>query len=287
MSLAYAAAAILIWSSLATLSVALNGVPALFLMGSTSLLGGLLSLPWSRRWNLNPAVIAIGAGGQFFYHLLYFVALRTAPPVNASLVHYTWPMFIVLLSPWVIKETRLRPVHIACALVGFAGAALAMADHTTFGGFGWSLGYACSLAAALVWASYSLALKRLGDTTPADVGLSCIIAGVAALLLHGLFEPTLRLSSRQVIDLAILSVGPMGIAFYLWAYALKHGDPRSVGVLSNATPLLSTAMLIATGKGKATALLVVSACLVCAAGALAVYSNARERRQGLHGRVAS
>jgi len=150
MSLAVATAAILIWSSLATLSVNLNGVPSLFLMGSTSLLGGLLSLPWARRWNLSPSIIAIGAGGQFFYHLLYFIALRTAPAVNANLVHYTWPMLIVLLAPLVIKGTRLRPVHVACAVVGFVGAALAISDRTTLTEFAWSLGYAYAFAAAMV-----------------------------------------------------------------------------------------------------------------------------------------
>ena len=41
----------------------------------------------------------------------------------------------------------------------------------------------------------------------------------------------------------------MGAAFYLWDVAMKRGDPRVVGVLAYATPLLSTALLlVVTGR---------------------------------------
>ena len=40
----------------------------------------------------------------------------------------------------------------------------------------------------------------------------------------------------------------MGIAFYLWDVAMKRGDPRVVGTLAYATPILSTALLaLSTG----------------------------------------
>ena len=44
--------------------------------------------------------------------------------------------------------------------------------------------------------------------------------------------------------LAALGLGPMGAAFYLWDVAMKRGDPRVIGVLAYATPVLSTALLL-------------------------------------------
>jgi len=45
-----------------------------------------------------------------------------------------------------------------------------------------------------------------------------------------------------------MGLGPMGAAFFLWDYALKRGDPRLIGTLAHLTPVLSTALLIATGS---------------------------------------
>jgi drug/metabolite transporter (DMT)-like permease len=279
MALVGALAAILIWSLLATLGVSLNRVPPLFLIGASLLIGGLLSLPWARKWHLRWTTVVVGAGGMFFYHLLFFLALRTAPPVSANLVHYTWPMLIVLLSPMVVTGTRLKPVHVAAAVIGFLGAALAIGGADTSAAFRWDWGYAYAIAAALVWSIYSLAMKRLGKGSPADVGLACILAGSMALFLHARLEPAAQLATSQVSELAMLGLGPMGAAFYLWAYALKRGDPRVVGVLANATPLLSTAMLVATGRGRISAMLIASVILVCFASVLVLYSQSTLRRR--------
>lgn len=52
MPLLAALAAILMWFSLATLTVSLAGVPHLYLTGMSLFIGGALSLPWMMRWSL-------------------------------------------------------------------------------------------------------------------------------------------------------------------------------------------------------------------------------------------
>ncbi|WP_239015180.1 EamA family transporter [Archangium violaceum] len=42
------------------------------------------------------AVWLTGVGGLFGYHFLYFLALKTPPPVEANLINYLWPLLIVL-----------------------------------------------------------------------------------------------------------------------------------------------------------------------------------------------
>ena len=41
----------------------------------------------------------------------------------------------------------------------------------------------------------------------------------------------------------LLGLGPMGVAFFLWNFAMTRGDPRTIGALSYLTPLLSTLLL--------------------------------------------
>lgn len=124
MPLLAALTAILMWSSLAALTVSLAGIPPLYLTGLSLLIGGALSIPWMRHWAFSWRALATGTYGQFTYHVLYIVALRSAPPVS----------------------------------------------------------------------------------------------------------------------------GPIGGAFYIWSYAMRRGDARTISVLSNATPILSTFVLFIVGN---------------------------------------
>ncbi|WP_427087133.1 EamA family transporter, partial [Ligilactobacillus animalis] len=53
----------------------------------------------------------VGVGGLFGYHALYFLALRFAPPAEAGLLNYLWPLLIVLFSSLLPGE-RLAIHHI-------------------------------------------------------------------------------------------------------------------------------------------------------------------------------
>ena len=59
----------------------------------------------------------VGVGGLFGYHALYFLALRFAPPAEAGLLNYLWPLLIVVFSSLLPGE-RLAPHHIVGALLG-------------------------------------------------------------------------------------------------------------------------------------------------------------------------
>ncbi len=247
-----ALAAIVLWSSLATLGVALAQVPPFLLTGAGLLIGSLIALPLSgfdlRRWRVPGRTLAVGAGGLFGYHFLLFMGLRLAPPVQANLVNYLWPLGMVVMAPLFLPGMRVRAGHVAAALLGFAGAATAILGRAhggsmLAGGFRW--GYLFALGAALTWASYSLMTRRLPRFPTAAVGGFAAIAGLLALLCHAVLEPRASLSMAQWELLAVLGLGPLGGAFFLWDAALKRGDPRRIGLLAFLTPLLSTALLMA------------------------------------------
>lgn len=248
----FALAAIVLWSSLATLGVALAAVPPFLLTGAGLLIGSLIALPLSgfdpRRWRVPARTLAVGVGGLFGYHFLLFMALRLAPAVQANLVNYLWPLGMVVLAPLFLPGLRVRAGHVAAALLGFAGAATAILGRGAPGAtpsleFHW--GYLFAFGAALAWAVYSLLTRRLPPFPTAAVGGFAAIAGALALLCHVLLEPGASLSAAQWALLALLGLGPLGGAFFLWDAALKRGDPRRIGLLAFLTPLLSTALLMA------------------------------------------
>ncbi len=245
----YALGAIALWASLAALGVQLRHVPPFLLTGIALLVGSLLALPLvlkdRRQWKVSGSTLLLGVYGLFGFHFLLFIALRHAPPVEANLVNYLWPLFMVVLAPLFLRGVQLRTVHVAAALLGFAGAAIAIlgASNNTAGG-GWSWGYLPALASAFIWASYSLLTQRVAPFPTAAIGLFGLVSGALSLLCHWALEPSVALSGGDALLLAVMGLGPLGAAFFLWDKALKLGDARQIGILSYLTPLGSTALLM-------------------------------------------
>lgn len=243
----YALGAIALWASLASLGVSLTHIPPFLLTGITLIIGSVPAWPFVLRdpsqWRIPMRTLALGVYGLFAYHFLLFIALRHAPPVEANLVNYLWPLFIVVLAPVVLPGVALRVPHVVAALLGFGGAAIAIVGGRELSGtLAW--GYIPAAAAAFIWATYSLMTKRVTAFPTTAIGLFGLVSGALSLLCHVLLEPSVTLQARDWSLLAVLGLGPLGGAFYLWDKALKLGDARHIGILSYITPLASTTLLI-------------------------------------------
>ncbi len=244
--------AIALWGGLAWLGVRLSAMPPFLLVGTALTIAGVLASPTWRRWRVPARVLALGVFGLFGFHFFLFVALRLAPPLQANLVNYLWPLLIVLLAPLLLRDARLSRWHVAGGLLGFAGALVAITngrwpDGAGLGSHDAAWGYAAALLSAFIWATYSLLGRRLrehGTTFPtAAVGLFCLASGLLSLLCHATLEPAYAFRPSDAGPMALLAFGPMGAAFFLWDAALRRGDARAIGTLAYLTPLISTALL--------------------------------------------
>lgn len=251
----FALGAIALWASLASLGTALAHLPPFLLTGLALTIGSLLGLPSvlrdRRAWKVPPTTLALGVYGLFGFHFLLFIALRHAPPVEANLVNYLWPLLMVVLAPVLLRGVRLRALHVVAALLGFAGAAIAILAARNGGGNanGETWGFALAAGSAFIWASYSLWTQRVPTFSTAAIGLFGLVSGLLSLACHALLEPSVALTARDWLLVALCGLGPLGAAFYLWDMALKRGDARQIGILSYLTPLASTALLLlVTGR---------------------------------------
>jgi len=253
--------AILLWASLAMLGLRLSHLPPFWLTGVVLLMGSVIALPLSRldfsQWRLPLRTLALGVYGLFGFHFLLFIALRHAPPVQANLVNYLWPLGMVVLAPLLLPGMRLTLRHALAAGIGFAGAALAITGgRAVEGGLAW--GYLPALGSAFVWASYSLLTQREPPFSTSAIGLFALVSGTLSLLCHVLLEPPAQVRSEDWPALLLMGLGPLGAAFYLWDAALKQGNPQQIGLLSFLTPLLSTLLLL-WSSGQAVSLTVAGA----------------------------
>jgi drug/metabolite transporter (DMT)-like permease len=265
--------AILLWGLLAVLALRLSAIPPFLLTGIALLIGSLVGArALARRPPPLPA-LALGIYGLFGFHFFLFLALRHAPPVEANLVNYLWPLLIVVLAPAIVPGISWSARHGIAALLGFAGAALLIAVGKGPLGGGESIGdpgskawagYAFAAISALIWSTYSLLTRRFAHFPTGYVAWFCLASGLASLACHVAFESPYRPRGDEWPFLAALGIGPMGAAFYLWDRALKRGDPRVIGNLAYLTPLLSTLVLVVVGGGSLTLTALVAMALILA-----------------------
>ena len=265
--------AMALWASLAALGVSLSHVPPFLLTGLALLVGSLIALPLSRfdwrQWRIPTSTLVLGVYGLFGYHFLFFIALRHAPPVQANLVNYLWPLGIVVMAPLFLPGVSLTARHVLAALIGFAGAVLAILGRGGTGETVWAWGYIPALGSAFIWASYSLLTKRVRAFPTAAIGSFALVSGLLSLLCHAWLEPATALSARDWGLIALLGLGPLGGAFFLWDAALKRGDARQIGVLSFLTPLLSTLTLLWVRGEAPSASVVLAAVMIIGAAVMA------------------
>ena len=269
--------AILMWSLLAALTVATGTIPAFQLAAMTFAIGALVgSLTWIGRpeaiaalWQ-PPLAWIVGVGGLFGYHALYFLALRFAPPAEAGLLNYLWPLLIVLFSSLLPGE-RLAPHHVIGALLGLAGTVLLFVAGSGSGFAPGQLpGLIAAFVAAFVWAAYSVMSRRLKSVPTDAVAGFCLVTALLAAGVHGLVEVTVWPDTAgQWLAVIALGIGPVGAAFYAWDIGMKRGDIRVLGAASYATPLLSTLFLILAGFAKPSANIAIAAVLIAGGGLIA------------------
>lgn len=278
--------AILMWALLALFTAGSGAVPPFQLAAMCFTVGTLIGVVAlmrhpSRLAGLRQpmAVWALGVGGLFGYHFLYFTALRNAPPVEAGLIAYLWPLFIVVGSAMLPGE-RLRWHHVAGALMGLAGTAMIVARGGVAFETRYLPGYAAAFLCALTWSSYSLASRRFGAVPTHAVTGFCAATAVLALVCHVLLEQTVW-PATPAQWLAVLGLGlmPVGAAFYAWDHGVKHGDIQILGATSYAAPLLSTIILVAAGFGALSWRIAIACLLITGGAGLAAKDMLTRRRR--------
>ncbi|WP_165216456.1 aromatic amino acid exporter YddG [Affinirhizobium pseudoryzae] len=266
--------AILMWSLLALMTAASGTMPPFQLSAITFAIGSLPGIvllalrPERLKLLRQPGKVWLtGIGGLFGYHFLYFTALRNAPAVEAGLIAYLWPLFIVVGSALLPGE-RLRWYHLAGALSGLAGTvAIVSRAGISFEGT-YLVGYGAAFLCAFTWSGYSLLTRRFEAVSTDVVTGFCLATSLLSLLCHLALETTVwPVHGSEWLAIVGLGLLPVGAAFYAWDYGVKTGDIQILGAASYAAPLLSTLILVLFGFAEPS-FRIALACLLITGGAV-------------------
>jgi drug/metabolite transporter (DMT)-like permease len=262
------------WSTLAPLTAAAAGIPPLELLAATFgiafvcglsgllLVGGRTAI---RKLSQPVRYLAFAVTALFGYHALYFTALRLAPPAQASLLAYLWPLFIVVFSTLGDRQARIQTRHILGTLLGLTGTALLIMsrEEHQIPAASRHLGLLAALGCALTWSSYSVFNRRFRNVPTEAMVIVCGIVAVLGWAAHWVMaEETVLPHLPQWLVILALGIGPVGVAFFAWDYGTKQGNISLLGTLSYAAPVLSTLLLVIFGRASASISLLVACALV-------------------------
>ncbi len=252
----YGVGAILCWASLAAaVGESLHRVaPQQILFHGLLVAGiGLSIRDWIRKRRLLPRwpgtrAVLVGVYGIWGYHTLLVAAFSLAPDMEANILNYTWPLWIVLLSSLLPGHRRSWQIVMA-GLVGFAGVVLVFSGGNPMaislagrGAHAW-VGLALALGAGFCWGSFTVLLRRVIPAGQENMALFCLLsaalAGITALaggvpLLVALDDFWLPL---------FIGLVPWGLSFLLWERAVQQCNLQVLGLLTFFTPPLSTLLL--------------------------------------------
>lgn len=206
-----------------------------------------------------------GAGlfGITLHQLTWVAALRFAPPLEATLIIYTWPLMVVLLTTLTLGK-KLHAHHFMGCGLGLLGIAVLMTGKgLSFDALNLQVGHFLAFVCAISWSLFAALSARVPHVSSNFISVVC---GASLLVNTGIWyfvlgAPAAPASSIPVV--VIVSVFA-GVGYLLWDNGIKHGNTRLIAIASFLTPVLASFHLFLLGRAELTVSLFVALSLIVA-----------------------
>ncbi len=171
----------------------------------------------------------------------YFVSLRFLTAGIATIVLYTYPTFVVVLSVALLDEAVTRRKLVALGLV--TGGIVLVVGTGTVGVD--PIGVGLAVGAALCYAVYTTGSRVLSPSlAPRALMIGILVGATASMLVFGVLDgglalPTGRDEWSVVLGIAVVSTVIPHLLFY---EGVSRLEASRVGVVSTAEPLVTVAL---------------------------------------------
>ncbi len=185
-----------------------------------------------------PVAGAVGLGVQ------QFLCLKTydyIPASQAVILHYTYPLMMLLLS-WLLFREKSGWWALCCVALGFVGVFVLVSAGGGLGDVRMSIGIAVALGTAFSFALFCVLIKHASFSVTPGMFLLNLSGMLFLLCLLPYYPMQWLISGADMLLMAYLGIFPTAVAFLLWNRALR---------------------MIPTGRSSNCALLVPILSLVC------------------------
>lgn len=226
------------------------------------------------KWLLLFSGAAIGVNWIFL-----FEAYRYTTIAAATLCYYLAPVFVMLVSPFFLKE-KLSLMKIVCILSSLAGMALVAGVGISAGGSGneWK-GILFGILAAVLYASVVIMNKKIKEIKAIDMTISQL--GVAALVLLPYVLLTenvtlVSLNGEKIILLLFVGIVNTGVAYLLYFSAIKELNGQTMAIFSYIDPVAAIMLSAILLHEKMTLFQMIGAILILGSTLVSEFVGKRE-----------
>ncbi|MEF2074669.1 DMT family transporter [Consotaella aegiceratis] len=274
-------ATVLVWSLAAPVVTYAVGIdPFLYVALGDGIGATVFLLTWLRlRQNPLPELkgvpvwfYGLGLIGIGVHNLTWVAALQQAPPLEATLLVYTWPLLVIIFTTVSLGQ-KFQWYHLVAGVVGLAGiVALLMGRGLGFGSFQLAPGHIWAIVSALSWSIFSAISARYPYQSSNFLG---VVFFLSSIINGSIWFFVQRAPSAPAQSLLIAGVAAIFFTccYAMWDFSMKHGNTQLVGVVSFLTPVLSTVYLVLFGMAELTGYLIVSLMLVITGIGIAKYGE--------------
>jgi len=224
----------LFWSSLISFSA--------FLFATVAVKQSKTFLTYKARDWFN--AVFLGFLGTYLYYILLYFGYANAQGLEVLVLQYSWPIFIVLLSIFILKE-KLTFRRVLAVLFGFIGVILVL----TKGNFAQIHldNYFVDIlviVAAFIFGLFSVLSKKVRLEPYTMITIFFLTATIASFIsmlwLSGFSFPT----KDALIPILVNGLFVNGFSYIFWIKALKEAEASFVAPFVFLTPVLSALYLI-------------------------------------------
>jgi len=225
-------AAAVLWS-LAGVLIKWVSLPALAVAGfrSAIALPVLLAFFGRRAVNFSAAQL-IGAVCYAATVTLFVSATKLTTSGNAILLQYTAPLYVALLSGWLLHE-RTRWFDWAAIVALLGGMSLFFIDRLSADGL---TGNLLAVLSGIAFASLIIAMRWQKDASPAG---SAILGNLLTALICLPWMLQTQPGGADWIGLLLLGVVQLGISYVCYAVAIKHVTAMEGILIPALEPILN------------------------------------------------
>lgn len=179
--------------------------------------------------------IALGGNWIFLYQSYEYTTIT-----NATLAYYFAPVFVILLSPIILKEP-LTIKKIVCIIVAIAGMILIVGNGISTSGKDHLLGIFFGLVAAVFYGTLMLLNKFIHNMNRLEITI--IQLGTTALLLfpYVYFTEGVGIldASKSFPFIILLGIVNTGIGFWIFFSGMENLKGQSIAMLSYVDPFVA------------------------------------------------
>ena len=181
--------------------------------------------------------IGTGLAGFGFHQVLYLHGYQLLPASQVIIIHYLWPLTMVILSVLIFRERATR-TSLLFIVTGFVGLYIAVAKGTLLQ-LDLSAGVVITFAGSFFWALFSVLIKHRDFDVDVGMFLFNLFGLLFLVAMIPAFDFTLDVTGTEILGFAYLGVFPTAISYILWNHALRLARTSLCSNIVLLMPVLS------------------------------------------------